>query len=94
MNLPSDIVDFVEKHFLDTEMILDNLDRLCEFLDNTNILDSKERIIRSVLYLTAANEDLFRQYVEMTKLDYRDILYLAEYENDKQVRDFNNQFMN
>ncbi|HMV42540.1 MAG TPA: hypothetical protein PK079_21430 [Leptospiraceae bacterium] len=90
MNLPKDILDFIEKKFLDTDTILDHLERLNQYLDEMDVKESRDRIIRSILFLTAANEDLFRQYLEMTKLDYRDILYLAEYENDKQVRNFLN----
>jgi len=44
------------------------------------------------LFLAAANENLFLQYLELARLDYRDLIYLAEYEGEKQVRDFTQPF--
>lgn len=92
--ISDDIVNFLENNFLETESILDRIERLIDFLVENEIKESFDRIIRCVLFLSAANENLFLQYIELAKLDYRDLIYLAEYEREKQVRDFSESFVN
>lgn len=87
-----DILVFLENNFLEIEPMLDRIERLIEFLDENHVEESKDRIIRCILFLSAANENLFLQYIELAKLDFRDIIYLAEYEDDKQIRNFTNSF--
>jgi hypothetical protein len=87
-----DILVFLENNFLEIEPMLDRIERLIEFLDENHVEESKDRIIRCILFLSAANENLFLQYIELAKLDSRDIIYLAEYEDEKQIRNFTNSF--
>jgi hypothetical protein len=87
-----DILVFLENNFLEIEPMLDRIERLIEFLGENHVEESKDRIIRCILFLSAANENLFLQYIELAKLDFRDIIYLAEYEDDKQIRNFTNSF--
>lgn len=87
-----DILEFLDKNFLEIEPMLDKLEKLVDYLDENNVKESNGRIIRCILFLSAANENLFLQYLELAKLDYRDIIYLAEYEGEKQVRDFTISF--
>ena len=92
--ISDDIRKFLEKNFFETEPIFDRIERLIDFLEENEVKESFDRIIRSVLFLAAANENLFLQYLELARLDYRDLIYLAEYEGEKQVRDFSQPFVN
>ncbi len=89
---PTDILKFLENNFLEIESMFERIERLVDFLEDHEVKESKERIIRCILFLSSANENLFLQYIELARLDYRDLIYLAEYEDEKQVRNFINSF--
>lgn len=57
------------------------------------------RIVRSIIYLTNQKIEKLEKHLNITITDYRDILYLAEYEQrnegePKRVRNFNHEFGN
>jgi hypothetical protein len=41
-----------------------------------------ERVQLAILHLAAGDVEKLRHYVQQAKLDYRDVLYWAEYPND------------
>ncbi len=53
-----------------------------------------DRLIRSIIYLSQGNLQSFRTYIEMARLDWRDVLWHAECDppNTKIKRDFTKTF--
>ena len=67
-------------------------------LSESDILNSS-RIIRCIIYLSENSIEKLRENINSAKIDWRDIILWAEYENDeknepKLKRDFNKPFIN
>ena len=67
------------------------------------LLESKygrsPRLIRSIIYLSEKSKEKLKREIKDAKIDWRDVLFAAEYENQssqnpKRVRDFNRKFGN
>lgn len=65
------------------------------------ILDAKtngqlfDRLIRAIVYLAKGDIDKLKMYIEMSQVDWRDVLWQAEYDSPddpKRYRDFNKSF--
>lgn len=65
------------------------------------ILDAKtkglisDRLFRAIVYLAEGNIDKLKMYIEMARVDWRDVLWQAEYDSpddSERNRDFNKTF--
>ncbi|MCK6261651.1 hypothetical protein KP803_00015 [Vibrio sp. ZSDE26] len=86
-----DIYQKIEKDFGDDAI---------EVHDALKVLDAKtkglisNRLIRAIIFLAKGDVEAFHQKVKLAQVDYRDVLYQAEYnypENER-VRDFSQTF--
>jgi len=70
---------------------------LTEYLTKYDYLNS-DRIIRCVIFLANNEIESFKSFLESAKVDPRDVMWWAEYENqesldnNKRVRDFSKNF--
>ena len=70
---------------------------LTEYLTKYDYLNS-DRIIRCVIFLANNEIESFKSFLESAKVDPRDVMWWAEYENreslddNKRVRDFSKTF--
>jgi len=52
-----------------------------------------DRLLRCVLLLASGDVQKLRHFVEQGQLDYRDVIYWAEYDrDDRRIHDFNQPF--
>ena len=92
--LPKDIIDEMKIRF-DSDFLSANK-ILMEYLTENDYLNS-DRIIRSVIFLTQNGIENFEKNLNLAKIDPRDVMLWAEYENPnetqpKRVRNFNKTF--
>ncbi len=53
-----------------------------------------DRIIRSIVHLAAGRQGPLKHYIKTALSDWRDVIYLAEYNNkDERIHDFNVPFV-
>ncbi|MEQ8236102.1 MAG: hypothetical protein ABRQ23_04945 [Syntrophomonadaceae bacterium] len=50
------------------------------------------RIVRCVLFLAQGNPNKMKHFIEQARLDFRDVIYWAEYDAQGRIRDFNFPF--
>jgi hypothetical protein len=87
-DLPPDIEDRIAADFAAT-------DRPSAFGIIESLSGAKEtwRVCRCVLFLARGQLSLLAHNAEQARLDYRDVIYWAEYdEQDRLVRDFSKPF--
>jgi hypothetical protein len=64
-----------------------------DLLDSELGNDSHPRILRCVLFLAQGDATRLIQMADRTRMDWRDVIYWAEYEeHDFRMRDFNEPF--
>ena len=70
--------------------------------EELDILDAKtkglidNRLLRSIIYLAEGNIEKLKMYIAMARLDWRDVLWQAEYDSPDDTmrkRDFNKTFL-
>jgi hypothetical protein len=88
--LSSDILTQIKLQFGE------NHKKVIEILEN-DFLNSN-RIIRCIIFLSEKNIEKVKENINLAKIDWRDIILLAEYENNenrepKLIRDFNKPFV-
>ena len=79
----------------------ENHKKLIETLENElseNDYLNSNRIIRCIIFLSEKNIEKVKENINLAKIDWRDIILLAEYENNensepKLIRDFNKPFV-
>jgi len=89
--MPLDIYEKIENDFGE---------RANEIHQELKILDGKtkdlicHRVIRAIIYLANGDVDTFHEKVKLSQVDWRDVLFQAEYSygEDKRLRDFNKTF--
>lgn len=70
------------------------INEIQELLNSNKILRNP-RIIRAMIYLLIKGKIDRKKVFELAKKDFRDVLYLAEYDkNDDRIRNFDNEFGN
>jgi hypothetical protein len=81
MNLEDRLIERIGKEFTDAEQVI------VVGLLRTYAGPERDRVCWDILELSGGNLDKLREYVEAARIDYRDILYWAEYfETDPMVR--------
>jgi hypothetical protein len=89
-DIPADIESRISSDFPEEDRVsaLDVIRSLAAQIDR-----EVPRILRCVLFLSRGELPLLAYNAEQARLDYRDVIYWAEYdEQDRQVRDFNQPF--
>lgn len=88
--MKTDIYQKIEKDFGDS---------LPEAIEQINILDARskglihDRMIRAMVFFAKGNVERFKQVIELGRIDYRDVLWQAEYDcGEEQHFDFNKSF--
>ena len=79
----------------------ENHKKVIEILENElseNDFLNSNRIIRCIIFLSEKNIEKVKENINLAKIDWRDIILLAEYENNensepKLIRDFNKPFV-
>jgi len=68
-------------------------------IEQVEILDARtkgligNRLLRAMVFLSKGNIDRFKQVIELGRIDYRDVLWQAEYDcGEEQLYDFNKTF--
>ena len=57
------------------------------------ITHERARVMRCVLHLAQGDEGRLLEYLQVAVIDYRDVIYWAEYDrDDRQIADFNRPF--
>ena len=85
--LPQDIKNRIRRDFNSDE--INSVESLLSEYDGREA----ERVIRCLLYLSNGSYEKLKLDVESAKLDYRDIIYFAEYDQaDRQINDFSKPF--
>ncbi len=79
--ISDDIVKWIEQKFENRDDIINRLSFITVNAENT-------RIIRCILTLSDSDPDSISSWVKLANKDYRDVIYLAEYDN-RNVRRFN-----
>ena len=89
MNLPIDIELRICKDFPEQ-----NMQELVKNIFEEMSIDEKDRVVRCILFLANGNLKRLRDFVELAKIDYRDVIMTGEYEypSNKKLRDFNISF--
>ena len=93
--LSSDILTQIKLQFGE------NHKKVIEILENElseNDFLNSNRIIRCIIFLSEKNIEKVKENINLAKIDWRDIILLAEYENNensepKLIRDFNKPFV-
>ena len=78
-----------------------NHKKVIEILENElseNDFLNSNRIIRCIIFLSEKNIEKVKENINLAKIDWRDIILLAEYQNienkkPKLIRDFNKPFI-
>jgi hypothetical protein len=72
---------------------------LKQAIEQVEILDAQskglinDRLLRSMVFLAKGNIERFKKIIELGRIDYRDVLWQAEYDcGEKQIYDFNKTF--
>lgn len=94
--LPNDILIQIEFQFDE------NYKRVLEILEielSKNDFLNSNRIIRCIIFLSKNNVEKLKENISLAIIDWRDIILLAEYENNERnepilKRDFNKPFEN
>ncbi len=87
------VIDIQKKLELDfgTELLLAK-DELEALYAKTNWTIGN-RMVRAIIYLSNGNFESLKKTIEHASTDYKDVLWLAEYDRgDEQLRDFNKTF--
>jgi hypothetical protein len=93
VKLPADIEDQIEHDFGQQSNQLRAL-----LLSYLKTLDKEvDRVLRCIVFLAKGHLDTLREMIAAAQLDYRDVIFWADYEdhagaNSSQVRDFNKPF--
>lgn len=89
--LPADIIAKVKEEF---ETVADRNTALWLLLEFNRRDYSNEtyRLERCILYDAGGDVRKLKENIEIARLDYRDVIFSAEYEDDEQVRDLNFPF--
>jgi ABC-type hemin transport system ATPase subunit len=91
MSLAPDITARIKRDFASANAAL-----VVDLLTDLNLDASspfEDRIIRCIVYMSKGSFDEISRYIEIARLDFRDVIYLAEYDaSDKRFRDFNQPF--
>ena len=68
-------------------------------IEQVEILDARtkgligNRLLRAMVFLSKGSIDRFKQVIELGRIDYRDVLWQAEYDcGEEQLYDFNKTF--
>ena len=93
--LSSDILTQIKHQFGE------NHKKVIEILENElseNDFLNSNRIIRCLIFLSEKNIEKVKENINLAKIDWRDIIFLAEYESNeksepKLIRDFNKPFV-
>ena len=60
-------------------------------VETKSLLD--DRLLRVTIYLVKGKKEEFERIKEIARLDFRDVLWQAEYDGgEERIRDFNRQF--
>jgi hypothetical protein len=74
-------------NFLDAKEILINYTK-------NNIAHSSDRILRCLIFLSTENLENLKAQIEIAKIDWRDIVKYAEYDDENnRIRNFNKTFL-
>lgn len=89
--LPLDIIEKIQQEYKDQYDFVEDL------LTNQSFFHTEEefilRLIRSILFLSEGSIEQLQKYLNIAKIDFRDVFYWAEYDqNNKQIRDFKKPF--
>lgn len=84
-----DIIEKVKEDYKDqSSQVIELISSL-----NINQVVELDRIFRSLLFLSNGNYEDLNKFLKTAEIDYRDILYWAEYDkNDNRIRDFSKPF--
>jgi len=87
--MKKDILDKIESDFTNPQEILGILSKMAEKDDEV----TSDRIYRSIIFLANGKLELLNHFVGLYFVDYRDLLWQAEYEDPEiQKYDFNKTF--
>jgi hypothetical protein len=94
--LPNDILTQIEFQFGESYKAV--IEILKTELSENNFLNSN-RIVRCLIFLSENSVDKLKENINLAKIDWRDIILWAEYENNEKnevifKRDFNKPFHN
>lgn len=89
--LPLDIVARIE-HDFGTGALTGVADVLAPLLASDRA-GEHERLVRSVLVLAAGDLAKLRHYVAQAVMDYRDVIYWAEYDGTGRIADYGQPFI-
>lgn len=86
-DLPIDVVQKLEADFSQDELA--SARRLLGGYSGKERL----RVIRCIVHLAKGNADSLLHFIDEAAMDYRDVIYWAEYDrNDRRIHDFNLPF--
>lgn len=78
---------------------IDFKDNLQAVIEQIEILDAEangllsDRLLRAMVFVANGNIERLKQIIKLARIDYRDVLWQAEYDaNEKQIHDFNKSF--
>lgn len=86
-NLPEDI-----NHKIISDFGKKQYQLVANMLLPLNDYDRNHRIIRCVLFLAQGNRKKLEHFIEQARLDFRDVIYWAEYDASGRINDFNLPF--
>lgn len=88
MTLPNDIVRRIASEFA-----ADRIAVATEILESCAELKESARVQRCVVHLARGDLDKLREYAHAAEVDYRDVIWWAEYDGGETVlRDLNQPF--
>ena len=90
--LAQDISDKLNRDFEDSEEAALALSVLADFMEGNQEL-SVDRILRCIVFVANGDLDLLDKAIELAKIDYRDLIVWAEYDEKRErVRDLSAPF--
>jgi hypothetical protein len=90
--LAQDILDKLNRDFEDSEEAALALSVLADFVEENQEL-SVDRILRCIVFVANGDLDLLDKAIELAKIDYRDLIVWAEYDEKRErIRDLSLPF--